>query len=374
MITLGEFKGCRQPMKRIIIVGGGYAGTMLARALDRVAEVVLIEAREAFVHNVASIRAMVDPSLIDRIVLPYDRLLARGSVIRGRVTAVADGGVSLGDGRQIDGDIIVLATGSSYASPFKPCAEDMASFRTSMRAAHDALRAARRVAIVGAGAVGTELSGEIAAGMPGKVVTLISATPRLFPGFPAKLGTRLARELGALGVDLRLGVTAVGFDTDPPASGALRLSTGTHVEADLIVPAIGARATSDLARSIDHASLDRSGRVIVDRWLRVAGRSNLFAVGDVAACGDLMTIVAVSRQAPWLAKAIKAGLTGRAIESLAPYTPWPAPPILVPLGAMVGATVLPLTRHGPVVGSMLTAAINGRELFIPRYRKEFGYA
>lgn len=32
---------------------------------------------------------MVDPSLLDRIVLPYDRLLARGSVVRGRVTAVS---------------------------------------------------------------------------------------------------------------------------------------------------------------------------------------------------------------------------------------------------------------------------------------------
>jgi NADH dehydrogenase FAD-containing subunit len=120
--------------------------------------------------------------------------------------------------------------------------------------------------------------------------------------------------------------------------------------------------------------LDRFGRILVDPWLRVAGRGNLFALGDVSAAGDLMTIVAVTRQAPWLAKAIKTGLAGRAIESTAPYKPWPAPPILVPLGAKDGASVLPLTRNGPVAGSMLTAAIKGRELFIPRYRKEFGYA
>jgi len=361
-------------MKRIIIIGGGYAGTLLARTLDRVANVVLIEPREAFVHNVAAIRAMVDPSLIERIILPYDRLLARGSVVRARVTAVSDGGVALGDGRKIEGDIIVLATGSTYASPFKPASDEMASFRASMKAAHDALRVARRVAIVGAGAVGTELAGEIATGMPGKVVTLISATPHLFPGFPAKLGARLERDLVALGVDLRLGVTAVGFETGhAPVSGALRLSAGTHLDADLIIPAVGARPSNELARSIANASFDRSGRVVVDRWLRVAGRGNVFALGDVAAAGDLMTIVAVSRQAPWLAKAIKAALGGHAIETVAPYKPWPAPPILVPLGAKGGASVLPLTRTGPVVGSMLTAAIKGRELFIPRYRKEFGY-
>lgn len=361
-------------MKRIIMIGGGYAGTMLARALDTVADVVLIEPREAFVHNVAAIRAIVDPSLIDRIILPYDRLLSRGSVVRGRVTKIANGGVSLGVGRDIEGDIIVLATGSTYASPFKPASDDMASFRTSLLALHETLRTARRVAIVGAGAVGTELGGEIASGMPGKIVTLISATPRLFPGFPAKLGARLARDLVALGVDLRLGVTAAGFDADhPPVSGALQLSNGTGVDADLIVPATGARPCSDLTHSIANANFDRSGRIVVDRWLRVAGRGNLFALGDVSAAGDLMTIVAITRQAPWLAKAIKAALAGRVIETLAPYKPWPAPPILVPLGAKAGASVLPLTRNGPVVGAMLTAAIKGKELFIPRYRHEFGY-
>ena len=40
-------------MKRVVIVGGGYAGTLLARALDPIAEVVLIEPKAAFVHNVA---------------------------------------------------------------------------------------------------------------------------------------------------------------------------------------------------------------------------------------------------------------------------------------------------------------------------------
>jgi hypothetical protein len=44
----------------------------------------------------------------------------------------------------------------------------------------------------------------------------------------------------------------------------------------------------------------------------------------------------------------------------------------VPLGAKDGASVLPLMRNGPVAGSILTSAIKGRELFIPRYRKEFG--
>jgi apoptosis-inducing factor 2 len=36
--------------------------------------------------------------------------------------------------------------------------------------------------------------------------------------------------------------------------------------------------------------------------------------------------------------------------------------------------LLPILRNGMLVGSWLTSQIKGRELFIPRYLKEFGYA
>ena len=162
-------------MKRVIIIGGGYAGTMLARSLDPVAEVVLVEPKAAFVRNVAAIRAIVDPSLLDRLILPYDRLLHRGRVVHDRVVAVEDGAVRLATNGSISGDIVVIATGSSYAHPFK-ASGDVSAFRSATLDGHEKLRAARSVAIVGAGAVGTELAGEIAAGMPAKKITLISST------------------------------------------------------------------------------------------------------------------------------------------------------------------------------------------------------
>jgi glycine/D-amino acid oxidase-like deaminating enzyme len=82
-------------MKRVVIVGGGYAGTLLARALDPIAEVVLIEPKAAFVHNVAAIRAIVDPTWLDKLILPYERLLKRGRVLRDRVIAIEGEGVRL---------------------------------------------------------------------------------------------------------------------------------------------------------------------------------------------------------------------------------------------------------------------------------------
>ena len=46
-------------------MGGGYGGIPAAKALDDVADVAdvtLVEPRETFVHNVAALRAAVDPA------------------------------------------------------------------------------------------------------------------------------------------------------------------------------------------------------------------------------------------------------------------------------------------------------------------------
>ncbi|MFZ1108178.1 MAG: FAD-dependent oxidoreductase [Rhodomicrobium sp.] len=360
-------------MKRIVIVGGGYAGTILARALDPVAEIVLIEPKEAFIHNVAAIRAVVDPAWLDKLILPYDRLLKRGRVLRERVTAIEGNAVHLAAGGVLEGDIVVIATGSSYARPFKASGDSVADFRAVLLETHAKLKAARSVAIVGAGAVGVELAGEIAAGMPGKRIDLISSTATLFPDFTHALGRRLLTELKAMGVAVHLGATADGLSAvEAPSSGALTVAGMPPLSADLIFPAIGAKPVNALLKAMPGASFDRVGRVAVDGWLRPAGARDLFALGDVAAAGDLMTIVAVTRQAPWLGNAIKALLAGAELESLPPYAPWPAPPILIPLGPKRGASVLPVAGSGVAVGGFLTSTIKGKSLFISRYRKDFG--
>ena len=103
----------------VVIVGGGYGGVAAARALDDETDVILVEPRDAFVHNVAALRGLVDPAWADRIFMPYRRLLDRGQVIRDRVVAADATGVTLGSGEKLTADYLVLATGSAYPFPGK---------------------------------------------------------------------------------------------------------------------------------------------------------------------------------------------------------------------------------------------------------------
>ena len=68
-------------MKRVVIVGGGYAGVTLAGELDGACDVVLVERKDRFYHNVGAMRAYADASLFPRLLIPYDRLLRRGRVV-----------------------------------------------------------------------------------------------------------------------------------------------------------------------------------------------------------------------------------------------------------------------------------------------------
>jgi NADH dehydrogenase FAD-containing subunit len=361
-------------VKRVIIVGGGYAGAALSRALDKVAEVQLVDARDRFVHNVAAIRGVVDPSLLDRILIPYDRLLRRGSVRQGVVTGASSSGVTLASGERIEGDIVVIATGSHYASPFKAQGYSTQAFADSLRAAHSNLKSTNTIAIVGGGAVGTELAGEISSAYRGKAVTLVSGSPSLMPGYSNKLADTLAAQLRSKGVLLHFNSRVENLTArDRPFVGLLGKDLDGASE-QLIFPALGAQPTTAIFQQMPGASFDAQGRVEVDAWLRPAGSGNMFALGDAAATGDPMTIVAITRQVPWLAKTITAMLTRQAIELLPPYKPWPTRGILVPLGPRDGASALPVLRNGILVGRWLTSRLKGRELFIPRYLKEFGYA
>ena len=107
-----------RPIKpTVVVIGGGYGGVNTAKSLDDVADVVLVEPKDAFVHNVAALRALVDPSWLSRIYLPYDRLLANGRVIHDRAAKVHAGRVTLASGAEIDADYIVLATGIALPVP-----------------------------------------------------------------------------------------------------------------------------------------------------------------------------------------------------------------------------------------------------------------
>src|ERR1700716_4418818 len=165
-----------------VVVGGGYGGYAVAKALDETSEVVLVEPKDAFMHNIAALRALVDPSWLPRIFLPYGALLTHGRVVRDRAVVVDPHRVVTASGEEISADYVVLATGSRYPFPAKTDLVDTAHAQEQVREAHQALVSADRVLLVGAGPVGIELAGEIRHVWPGKSIVLLDVADEILGG------------------------------------------------------------------------------------------------------------------------------------------------------------------------------------------------
>jgi NADH dehydrogenase FAD-containing subunit len=349
----------------VAVLGGGYAGVNVAKSLDDVAEVLLIEPKEAFVHNVAALRALVAPSWLPRIYLPYAGLLGNGRVIRDRAAKVDAGRVELASGDVIQADYIVLATGSAYPFPAKSDLESTVAAHEKVLAAHAALAAAGRVLLLGAGPVGIELAGEISAIWPDKDITLIDpAADVLGARFRPELKAEIRRQLAALGVHLMLGSA---LTTDPPGEpgelGTFTAATesGAELTADIWFRCYGVRPVSDYLAGSLAGARQPDGFVTVTPYLQIAGQDRVFALGDVAAADHKMA-GAAGRQAVIVAGNIRALITGQG--ELDRYQP-PPPGIVVPIGPEGGAG----QRGGQdaLVPAEVVAELKGRDMMVDRY-------
>jgi apoptosis-inducing factor 2 len=346
----------------VVVVGGGYAGIQAAKALDDVADVALVDPTEAFVHNVAAWRSLVEPEWLDRIFLPYEHLLERGRFVRDRAVAVDGPRVTLASGETLEPDYLVLASGSSYPFPAKSQETDVDTARARYREAHEALVAARRVLIAGAGPAGLELAGEIKSFFPDKQVTIVEAAPDVLSGpYEQALRDELRRQLDEIGVELRLRSGLRELPAAAPATlapVAVGSADGGELTADIWFRAFGVRPRSDYLREVGER-----GYVPVDEHLRVRGESRVFAVGDLSDA-DRDTAAVAGAQAGVAAANIRALVTGEG--ELTEYERQP-PLIAIPLGPKGGAGFV-----GDGVADRETIAeIKGRHMLLDHYASLF---
>jgi 3-phenylpropionate/trans-cinnamate dioxygenase ferredoxin reductase subunit len=194
---------------------------------------------------------------------------------------LAAGTVRTGDGEPIGFERLLLATGAAPRRLQLPGAEldGIHYLRTlpDCRALRTALQGATRLAVVGAGWIGSEVAAS--ARQMGVEVALIDP-------LAAPLVRVLGPELGAVyrdlhrehGVDLRMHTGVSGFAGQGSVT-AVVTSEGDEIEADVVVVGIGVDPRLTLAHQ---AGLDIEGGVSVDATLATSA-PGVFAVGDIAA-------------------------------------------------------------------------------------------
>ncbi len=356
----------------VVVVGGGYGGATVAKALDETSSVVLVEQKDAFMHNIAALRALVDPSWLPRIFMPYDGLLTHGRLVRDRAVLVEPDRVLTASGEQIAADFIVLATGSTYPFPAKIDTVDTWHAQERIRAVHRAVAKADRVLLLGAGPVGIELAGEIRHVWPDKSIVLLDAADQVLNGpYKPELRVELYRQLAKCNVEVLLDSALRRMPpTAPGELGTFTVSTeeGTDITADIWLKCFGAVPNSDYLGE-ELARVRRAdGFLDVESTLQVAGQQSVFALGDVATADANMAAYA-RLQAGTVANNINA--LSRGASDLVEYRSMGVA-IVVPIGPTGGAGQFP--EQDDILGSEAVAELKGRDMMIDRFREQFGLA
>lgn len=256
----------------------------------------------------ASLRAATEESFAESIMIPYDKLLTNGHVLQAEVTEVRANDVVLG-GRDapLRFHHLVLATGSSYAFPGKIAQVSKTAAAERYSELQKMVQRVKRIAIVGGGAVGCELAGELAADFPGeKEVHLVHSHDTLLaPNASEKFKAQTQSTLDRLGVKLHLGQRAVLNDQELESSKLVyfeqsELKTDKQtLEIDAVFvcvgPAINNRSLQEHFSEQLGTEGQEKGRLTVDpNSFQVAGHENVYAIGD---CSSLQ-----SRKAWWAMK------------------------------------------------------------------------
>jgi NADH dehydrogenase len=318
--------------RRVVIVGGGFGGLEVAKALRHVdVEVILVDRLnyhlfQPLLYQVAM--AGLGPS---EIASPIRGILADQKNIRvvlGEVTGVDLATkriqvVDPGNGEALaeDYDWLVLAVGanSSYFGH-----DEWERSAPGLKSVEDALEVRRRVllaferaetsedarerkklltfAVIGGGPTGVEMSGAIAelarhvlardfrsADPRETKVVLVEAGPRILPSFPEDLAQRAVEQLDELGVEVMTHSRVVSIDDrgvelegenhdEVPGLGSGRERDRIH--AGTVLWAAGVRANA-LTECLD-VPRDRQGRVVVGQDCSLPGHPDAFAIGDMA--------------------------------------------------------------------------------------------
>ena len=296
----------------IVIVGGGFAGLWAARALRSApVRITLLDRGNHHLFQPLLYQVATAGLSAPNIAAPLRQILRRQknvTVLLGEVLKVMpmQKRLALADGRMLDYEHLLLATGATHAYFGH---DDWAAHAPGLKTLDDALEIRRRIltaferaeaeddagkraawltfAIVGGGPTGVELAGTLAeiarhtlhgefrrADPRQARVLLLEAGARVLSNFPETLSKKARLQLEKLGVEVRTGVPVSAIDDAGVQLGEERIAART------VLWAAGV-AASPLARDLD-APLDRAGRVLVQPDLSVPGHPQIFVAGDLA--------------------------------------------------------------------------------------------
>lgn len=298
-------------MKNIVIVGGGFAGVETALLLSKKnlknIHIRLISDKPHFEYHAALYKVVTGRSPLE-VCIPLREIFKNSSVelLEDAIESVDPKSkkISGKSGSHYSYDFLVLALGSQtsyfgipglkeYSFGFKSISEALKLKRhlhivcqDLLKANQDQKEAEARFVVVGGGASGVELSGELAVYLRNIFnkhkldekllkIELIEAAPSILPSMPVYFREKVEKRLKDLNIDVMVDTSITKEEIDSIYLKNMQMKTMT------VIWTAGVESNS-LYKNISGFQFDKRGRVLVEDTLLAKGSDNIFVAGDAA--------------------------------------------------------------------------------------------
>lgn len=304
--------------RNIVIIGGGFAGTTLARHLEKFVRPpyrVILVSEESYTTFNPMLAEVVGASVFpEQVIVPIRQMLTRSRFIMASVTDVDYArrvvhGRTLAGNREIPFEHLILAFGTRANLDLVP---GMAEHSLPLKLVGDAMfirnRVLRQLArieletcpeirrrlghfiVIGGGFSGVEVAGELADYIHSirrfyklvkddeLAVTILQDGERLLPEMPGSLGIEAARLMCGRGINVRLKTRAAQVRAD-----GVTLLDGTTIDGGTVICTIGTKPNPLVQKLMQRIALPvQRGRIETQADMSVPGLEGLWAIGDCA--------------------------------------------------------------------------------------------
>ena len=278
-------------MKKVVIIGGGFAGAYIARKLEKSFDVTLIDTKNYFEFTPSVLRTLVEPEHVHSIQRNHTKYLQQARVVQDHDREVREHDVTTTK-ETFPFEYLIICSGSRYNSPIKE--EDLAivSRAAELRRFAQKLQKAHHVLIIGGGIVGVELAAEIVTHYPHKKITLVHAHSRVMERMPPHISHYAEKFLTKRGVQIMY-----NNRVEVNQGKTYHLSRGEKMTPDMAFLCTGITPHSEFMEKHFFPLLSDKKYVNVTNTLQVKGMKHMFAAGDVTSIREEKTAQNAEKQA-----------------------------------------------------------------------------
>lgn len=261
-------------MEKVVIIGGGFAGTTAAKTLDGKCDLTLIDTEDYFEYTPGILRVLVEPDHYKKLHAKHKDYLKQTKIALGHVIKISDKEVILADNKKVKYDYLIIASGSSYNSPIK---EEDTFFATRVKhllEAHKKIQESKSITVVGGGIVGVELAAELATHYKEKDITLIHSHQRLMERNNKKTSIYAEKFLKKHRVKIILNEKIIKKE-----SKKLISQSGKQYNSDASFFTVGIKPNISFMKDNFSKYVDKG--IAVNEYLQIPDRKNIFVAGDV---------------------------------------------------------------------------------------------